>query len=71
LLEGAHFLSRTSSGGVTGNSGLVDAGSSPQNVPEPTSLAIFGTALVSLGLYGRRRKHWLTAEQSVRAYGAL
>lgn len=53
---GSTFFVADINSGVTGNTGLVDAGSGTQNVPEPASLAIFGTALASLGIVGRRRK---------------
>jgi PEP-CTERM motif len=41
-----------------GNTGLVDAsvGTPPGNVPEPTSLMIFGTGLMGAGLLLRRRR---------------
>jgi hypothetical protein len=53
---GSTFFVADVNSGVTGNTGLVDAGSGTQNVPEPASLAIFGTALASLGIVGRRRR---------------
>jgi len=53
---GSTFFVVDAISGQTGNTGLVDAGTPSRNVPEPASLAIFGTALASLGLIGLRRR---------------
>jgi hypothetical protein len=63
--SGSTFFVTDVMSGVTGNTGLVDAsvgtcasncGGQNENIPEPTSFAILGTALASLCLIGRRRK---------------
>ena len=42
--------------GVTGLTGLVDAGSTISQVPLPPAALLFGTALVGMGILGRRRR---------------
>ncbi len=46
---------------ATANSGAIfETDSPPPSVPEPATFTLLGSALMGIGIFSRRRRHWLT-----------